>query len=346
MKVLARYTESPRIPASLLRLRQRCEQDLWHLKSTGQFLEAQRQFAEFTQKGVPMTRKIISTMMYVYNQQGQYDQALKLWPKLEELNMRPNAASFTIYLSALAALKKLDEAENCLELFSKYSLATIELCNQLLDIFVKNQEYHRANKVVKFIVDSGLKLDLASYSIMFEMSLSMKSVEAINFFLERMGDDGIFPDTPLCNRLMEAFVELGHVERAKEIWDQMAQAGIKPDRNSYHIFLQMCGSNTDKLEETFFHIEKLGVVNRETCRIMFHIYYKLGDWKKAYIFFKRRLKSDFDDKTGTMMVQVYRKLDMLEEADELERILKTRYQLLMSKTKQNFAQKITAHSKE
>lgn len=324
-----------------MRLRAFYASRLWELKSEGRFEEAQTLFEKAVAKDIPLNRKILGTMMCVNCEQKRYDAVMSLWDELHERKIRPSTALIAFHITALGGLNRLEEAEAYLDYFRKHKIFETNLINQLLDIFMKNDEHTRANNVLKFCAEHNLKFNLVSYSIMVEINLKLQNIDGINFILSQMAEDDITPDLSLYNRLMFAFETLGQPEGGLKIFKQMLKSGIIPDHRSYHSVIRLAAEtkNTKLLEETFQYLYKRHMANYKTYKEMFKAYYKLENWKQAQTFFKL-LKNEFDGEIGTMMVHVLRRLEKDDEAEKLEQLLVIRYRQLLEQTKTQLAKKL------
>lgn len=320
------------------------ERQLWDLKTKGAYQQAQESFKDCVKEGVPLSRKILNTMMFVSNEQKEYKKTLELWELARKLTKRPNLPVFSQYIAALVGLREFDLAEGCLDLFREHQVINIDLCNHILNLFVTNKENARTAKVLQFIVESDLKLNLISYSILFEMNLNLKSLEGVEFLLEQMGDEGITPDLSLCNRLMFIFRELGKPERGFDIWKRMKAAEISPDLNSYHQLMHIFADSgrSDLLDETFRYLYRQNMVTHVTISEVVKAHGKLGNYAQAMRLFKL-IKNHCDDETGTFMISLFKKAGKFDEAEELEKMLLTRYRNLLERSKADVLKVLNDH---
>jgi pentatricopeptide repeat protein len=265
---------------------------------------------------------MLETMMQVYTSLGLYDKPEELWHEEIAAGRKPTKFMLISRVTAFGCLKQFDKAEGCLPDMAKYELSGIEICNSLLHIFIENDEYKRAEKVLQFIVESSMRFDVQTYSILMDMNRKLKNVEGVDFLLQQMREDGIAPDLFLCNRLIYIYLELQRPNKAVEVWKYIREAKIEPDIKSYLAMIRVFAAlrQINQLEQAIEGLKRKGGLNKAAYKELVKAFFKVGHYKKSVECFVK-VRGDKDELVP-LMLEVYAKLDSRKHRELLNEALK------------------------
>ncbi|MCO5588997.1 hypothetical protein L7F22_042961 [Adiantum nelumboides] len=172
-------------------------------------------------------RNLVSwnAMISAYVENGQPDNALQMYKKMEKHGVNPNNRTFLFALQACCLVADKEEA--------------IPVNNKLLKAII-------VQGVHKDICLRGFESDI------FVGNALMKAYSKCGFVVE---SQGVFCDLPernvvTWNTLLSVFVEHGRGEKALRLYRQMQEEGVTPDERTFVNAVQACCIHSDK-EEAF-----------------------------------------------------------------------------------------------
>ncbi|GMH23137.1 hypothetical protein Nepgr_024980 [Nepenthes gracilis] len=203
------------------------------------------------------------------------------------MNVRIDESSFSILISTLCRIRKVDYAIKLLNSIiddgfepdrKVYSLILSSLCKQKATSSSQVIGFLREMKRVK------LCLSIVDFCNVIRYLLTKgKNIDAFGI-LNDMKTEGIKPDITCYTMVLNGVIEEGDFIRAEELFDEILIFGLIPDVNTYNVYINgLC--KQDKVEEGYKMIgwmENLGCKpNSETYKIVLEAFCKLREFNRA-----------------------------------------------------------------
>lgn len=172
-----------------------------------------------------------SAMIGGYAKLGMSSEAVGLFRKMQIAGVRPDEITMVSVLSACTDLGALELGKWVSSYIEKEKLQkNVELCNALIDMFVKCGDVDKALRLFRNMV----KKDIVSWtSLIVGMAMHGRGLEAVSLF-EEMRSAGIVADDVAFIGLLSACSHSRLVEKGKRYFDSMSKEfGIVPKIEHY-----------------------------------------------------------------------------------------------------------------
>ncbi|KAJ4703302.1 Pentatricopeptide repeat [Melia azedarach] len=121
------------------------------------------------------------------------------------------------------------------EIPERNSKQTVLSFNALLGACVNSKKFDEIDELFKNLPDKlGIEPDLVSYNTMVKAFVEMGSLDSANMLLDEIEKKGLEPDLISFNTLFNGFYLNGRFADAEKIWDRMVSKNITPDVRSYN----------------------------------------------------------------------------------------------------------------
>ncbi|XP_027180747.1 pentatricopeptide repeat-containing protein At4g21065-like [Coffea eugenioides] len=159
-----------------------------------------------------------SAMIGGYAKLGMSSEAVGLFRKMQIAGVRPDEVTMVSVLSACTDLGALELGKWVSSYIDKEKVPkSVELCNALIDMFVKCGDVDKALKLFRNMAEK----DIVSWtSLIVGMAMHGRGLEAILLF-EDMRSSGIVPDDVAFIGLLSACSHSGLVEKGRQYFDLM-----------------------------------------------------------------------------------------------------------------------------
>lgn len=159
-----------------------------------------------------------SAMIGGYAKLGMSSEAVGLFRKMQIAGVRPDEVTMVSVLSACTDLGALELGKWVSSYIDKEKVPkSVELCNALIDMFVKCGDVDKALKLFRNMAEK----DIVSWtSLIVGMAMHGRGLEAISLF-EDMRSSGIVPDDVAFIGLLSACSHSGLVEKGRQYFDLM-----------------------------------------------------------------------------------------------------------------------------
>eukprot|EP00440_Ansanella_granifera_P072106 gb/GFBE01078248.1/.p1 GENE.gb/GFBE01078248.1/~~gb/GFBE01078248.1/.p1 ORF type:complete len:430 (+),score=49.40 gb/GFBE01078248.1/:1-1290(+) len=188
---------------------------------------------------------------------GNVEGAKSFWRCTVQDRLRPDGASFTIFIQGCSEAGIASDAEEfLLQMITEGALCKHFAYAAVINAFAKIPDVDSAQ--VWFDRAGAERVqDTHAYNAMISaLAKAERSDEAESWF-RRMREAGIRPDIKTFNILMHARAKLGHCQQAEFWMAEAVRANCKPNRISYCTLMDCC-SKAGEMERTVHWLNKLG----------------------------------------------------------------------------------------
>lgn len=182
-----------------------------------------------------------NTLMKAHVQHGRGKEALELFEKMKQAEIKPNRVSFICGLCACASQAGLAEGKD-----------------------MQSQ-----------ISDGGFESDVAVVATLINMYGKCGSLQDAREVFDKFTERNVI----LWNAMIAAYAENGHGEEALKLFDQLQKEGLTPDKNTYMSILTSCARQSPELASEMFG--KMPDKNVAAWNTMIGVYVKHGHSKQA-----------------------------------------------------------------
>ncbi|XP_050232045.1 pentatricopeptide repeat-containing protein At1g10910, chloroplastic [Mercurialis annua] len=228
---------------------------------------------------------------------GKFDSSLKLFHKMKQDGLKPDAITYSTLLSG------------CMKVKHGYSKA--------LD-FVQELKYN------------GLQMDSVMYGTLLAVCASNNLCEVAESYFNQMKDEGHSPNVFHYSSLLNAYTSSGNYKKADELMEDMKSVGLVPNKVIWTTLLKVYvrAGLFEKSRELLLELETLGHTEHEMpyCILMDGLS-KSGLITEARSVFdemkEKGVKSD--GYAHSIMISAYCRGRLLEEAKQLAKEFETQY---------------------
>ncbi|EPS62708.1 hypothetical protein M569_12080, partial [Genlisea aurea] len=177
--------------------------------------------------------------IHCLSKRGKITTASKLLKTMREKGCEPDSAICNTVIDGLCFKKRIPEA---LQLFDEMSTVyyncppTVATYNSLVKHMCKIRRTEEADRLIREMEGKGGDCRPAASTYVFLLR-STRKPEEVDRVLDRMEGSGCEVDGDCLNLLLRLFVAWGESRRAREIWDEMTERGVGPDRRSYAVVI-------------------------------------------------------------------------------------------------------------
>ncbi|KAH7388524.1 hypothetical protein KP509_16G079900 [Ceratopteris richardii] len=165
-----------------------------------------------------------SALIAGYAKEGQAEQALKCFHRMQHEGIRPNAVTYACILKAYAALGALNEGKKIHDVVKNQGLLqnNIELGTPLVDMYAKCGALSKA----KCVFDSLLHRDVVCWNALIVGYMHDGRGERALDCFKRMKYDGITPNATTYACMLKACASIGACDEGQKIHDEIERQGL------------------------------------------------------------------------------------------------------------------------
>ncbi|OMO64975.1 hypothetical protein COLO4_31672 [Corchorus olitorius] len=291
-----------------------------------EILEEQKKYDNFSKEGFG------ARLIRLYGKSGMYDQACKVFDQMpkkgllafnaligagvnakmhdkvnalfkelpEKLSIEPDLISYNTVIKAFCDMGSLDSAISMLDEMEKKGVnPDVITFNTLLDKFSKVGRVADGDIIWNRMVRSNVEPDTRSYNAKLMGLVTERKMEEAVKLVEEMRSRGLKPDVFTFNHMIRGYINEGNLEEVKEWYSQIGKNDCAPDKLTYTILVPFLCEKGDLKSAV------------EVCKEIF-------GWKRI---------------VGVALLQrvvdELVKASKIEDATELVKLGKTRYELTM-----------------
>ncbi|KAI5072845.1 hypothetical protein GOP47_0012951 [Adiantum capillus-veneris] len=258
-----------------------------------------------------------SALIVGYVQQGQGEQALDCFVKMQHKGLSPDAVTFSCILEACGSVGAVDKGEQIHNEIARQGLLEndVVLGNALVDMYAKCGALGKARRVLEEL----LIRDVVSWSVLIGGYVHQCQCEqALNCF-ECMLGEGISPNAVTFSSVLSACSRLGLVEKARNIFSEMsANYGCEPDLEHYTCMVDLFG-RIGKLQMAAELTQKMPLRDRSVWCALLGACLRWGDVDIGRWAFEHAVQVDETDALAyVLMAKIYSAGGMQEDAAKIE----------------------------
>ncbi|KAJ3219047.1 hypothetical protein HK099_004840 [Clydaea vesicula] len=174
--------------------------------------------------------------------EGNFEGAMDSYKKLIDSGLDPSHKTFHPLLQYQVRRGNMKQVR---VLQNQIKIAGLEPKIETHNVILQSQLLHKPNSSAllhefKLMESEGLVPDIRTFDMIIRAYGSMgKTISARRWFNRALNTKGLIPDTQIFNSLIFGYAKHGRVEIIQEIIKEMEHYGLKPDRFTYKILLEM-----------------------------------------------------------------------------------------------------------
>ncbi|KAK4256241.1 hypothetical protein QN277_009131 [Acacia crassicarpa] len=253
-----------------------------------------------------------NSLLVMYSRNGLLERVLQCIGFLRDCGQSPNEFTCAIALSVCAKLKNIEYGRFVHCWVIKRGFASFSFCQgSLTDMYAKCNSMRDAQKVF----DAALNLDIVSWTAIISGYIQDGLLEEAITMLEKMQKSGFYPDQVMCVTIINAYLSLGRLKDACELFIQM------PTRNVVAWNVMISGHARRGLNEEavtyFLEMRKAGIKSsRSTLGSVLSAIASLEALDYGLLVHAEAIKQGLDNNiyVGSSLINMYCKCFMLDAA--------------------------------
>ncbi|KAF8722857.1 hypothetical protein HU200_021988 [Digitaria exilis] len=220
---------------------------------------------------------------------GKIKQFRLVWSLVETMRCRCllSKDTFKLIVRRYARARKVNEAVETFEKMSSFGLK-IELSdyNWLIDTLSKSKQVKKGHAIYKEMKRKGRFVpDLKTYTVLMEGWVHEKDLLMVKTVYQEMLDAGIRPDVVAYGMLISSFCKSGKCDEAIKVFHEMEVSGCIPSPHIYCMLINGLGSD-ERLDEAlkYFELYKESGFPMEvpTCNAVVGAYCRASKFQHAF----------------------------------------------------------------
>lgn len=254
---------------------------------------------------------------------GKIKQFRLVWSLVETMRCRGllSKDTFKLIVRRYARARKVKEAVETFEKMSVFGLKTeLSDYNWLIDTLSKSKQVKKAQAIYKEMKRKGKFVpDLKTYTVLMEGWGHEKDLLMVKTMYQEMIDAGIRPDVVAYGMLISAFCKSGKCDEAIKVFYEMEASGCMPSPHVYCMLINGLGSE-ERLDEAlkyFEHYKKSGFpMEVPTCNAVVGAYCRALKFQHAFkmVDEMRKCKIGPNSRTYDVILHYLIKSQKFEEA--------------------------------
>ncbi|XP_066371801.1 pentatricopeptide repeat-containing protein At1g71060, mitochondrial-like [Miscanthus floridulus] len=254
---------------------------------------------------------------------GKIKQFRLVWSLVETMRCRGllSKDTFKLIVRRYARARKVKDAVETFEKMSVFGLKTeLSDYNWLIDTLSKSKQVKKAQAIYKEMKRKGKFVpDLKTYTVLMEGWGHEKDLLMVKTMYQEMIDAGIRPDVVAYGMLISAFCKSGKCDEAIKVFYEMEASGCMPSPHVYCMLINGLGSE-ERLDEAlkyFEHYKKSGFpMEVPTCNAVVGAYCRASKFQHAFKMVEemRKCKIGPNSRTYDVILHYLIKSQKFEEA--------------------------------
>ncbi|KAJ7944316.1 Pentatricopeptide repeat-containing protein [Quillaja saponaria] len=272
----------------------------------------------------------LSTLIRSYGRAGMFDQALRTYDQMDQLGTPRSAISFNALLSACINSKLFDKVPVLFdEIPKKHGVVPDKISYGILvKSFCEVGSPEKALETVKEVEKEGVEITTIAYTTILEAFYKKGKREEAETLWSLMHNKDCIDVIAYNVRIMAE--QGGKPEIIRALIEEMSNAGLKPDTNSYNCLMTcyLKSGMVDEAQKVYEGLEEYGCKpNAATFRTLVFYLSRNGDFEKGYQIFEESVKMNRIPDFNTMkhLVEGLVNINKMTEAKELIRTIKKKF---------------------
>lgn len=289
-----------------------------------EILEEQKKYSNVSKEGFAV--RLIS----LYGKSGMFDNALKTFNEMPQLNCDRTVLSFNALLGACVSCKKFDEVETYFrQVPGKVSIEPdLVSYNTIIKAFCEMGSLDSALLMVDEMEKKGLKPDLITFNTLLHVFYGNNHFGDGEKVWARMNSESVEPDIRSYNAKLLGLANEKKTLKAVEVFEEMKTRGLKPDVFSFNTLIKgYCNEgNLEEAKRWFDEMVKRDCApNKVTFATLVRFSCEKGDYDMAFDLTKEIFKRKclVDDGLLQLVVDGLGKESKINEAKEVVKLAKS-----------------------
>ncbi|KAJ6773253.1 ATPASE EXPRESSION PROTEIN 3 [Salix koriyanagi] len=261
----------------------------------GKVEKAEEVLKSLVEHGLVPGEVIYNTIVNGYCQIGDMDKAILTIEQMESRGLRPNCIAFNSVIDKFCELQMIDKAEEWVKkMVGKGIAPSVETYNILIDGYGRLCDFSRCFQVLEEMEGNGEKPNVISYGSLINCLCKDRKVLEAEMVLRDMMN--LSPDRVVYNDMIHFYQEIGHVQKAFALQQEMVDMGIRPDNKTYNSLI-LGHLKEGKLSETKDLVDDMKVKGlipeADTYNLLIKGHCDLKDFNGAYVWYREMLENGF-----------------------------------------------------
>ncbi|CAN1811820.1 Pentatricopeptide repeat-containing protein At4g30825, chloroplastic [Linum perenne] len=224
---------------------------------------------------VNQTSCSIVVMAYVKN--NLVDEAIKV---LREKRWNDPRFEDNLYHLLICSCKELGKLDNAVKIYTQMPKSdhepNLHVSCTMIGIYTMMDRFGEGEELYLKLKSSGIALDLIGFSIVVRMYIKAGSLEDACAVLETMENQkNIVPDVYLYRDMLRVYQQCGLVSKLKDLYYDLLKSGVVWDQELYRCVINCCANAlpVDELSSLYDKMIRKGFVpNTVTLNVMLNVY--------------------------------------------------------------------------
>ncbi|KAK7331141.1 hypothetical protein VNO77_25357 [Canavalia gladiata] len=176
-------------------------------------------------------KMVFSTLIKMYGISGNYDGCLSLYNDMKVLGAKPNLVTYNTLLHAMGRAKRSWEAKAIYEEMIKNGFSpNWETYASLLQGYCRARFSRGALNVYKEMKEKGMVLDTILYNVLFDMCADVGCMdEAVEIFEDMKSSGTCQPNSFTYTSLINMYSRIGKIPETEAMLNEMMESGFEPN---------------------------------------------------------------------------------------------------------------------
>ncbi|XP_020240766.1 pentatricopeptide repeat-containing protein At5g27270 isoform X2 [Asparagus officinalis] len=304
--------------------------------------EALRLYGEMKSQGIIPSNYTCSSLLTLHYKNSDYSKALSLFSEMEKNRTVPDEVIYGILIRIYGKLGLYDDAEQTFANVEKLGLLTNERTYvAMAQVHLNAGNIEKALDVLQLMRSRNVEISKFAYGFLLRCFVAQKDVGSAEVTLNALSRCGAL-DAVCCNDLLNLYLRLGLLEKAKALVTQIRTDQVQFDEELYRTVLEVfCRermiADADKLIE---EMENIGMSkDKINMTSVMSMYGECGRLRQAENLFKALEKPDAAACANMVSLfldygDMYRTKELLKSLLEMSRGLSVASQLIIKSVRE------------
>ncbi|KAJ3331235.1 hypothetical protein HDU76_003696, partial [Blyttiomyces sp. JEL0837] len=197
---------------------------------------AKQQLAELAKRGLVPDIDTYNQFLDLYTRDSQLDAAVAFFKKMEEEGIKPDVTSFNALVQGSIKCERYEQAMNYLSEMERRGISPNERTMDLqIHLYAAKGELDKAEKIYSEVEKHGIESNLVmATSLMRAFAHAGNADKVVDIFKNAVTERKVVPDVIMYTTLVFAQIRAKRLEAALLCFEQMVDAGCRPDSVAFH----------------------------------------------------------------------------------------------------------------
>ncbi|KAM7258521.1 hypothetical protein ACFE04_014262 [Oxalis oulophora] len=225
-----------------------------------------------------------NVMIKAYGIAKNYEKACELFNSMESYHIVPDSCSYSSIIQILASADLAVMAIPYLKRMQEFGLVNdcVPYC-AVISSFVKLGNLEKVEEIYEEMIGNNVNPDIILFGVLINAFADAGSVKKASSYIDAMKRAGLPGNPVIYNSLIKLYTKVGYLREAQEIYKLLQFSGHGPDTYSANCMIDLYSrqSMNRPAEEIFETAKKKQVANEFSYSMMLCMYKKLGMFEEA-----------------------------------------------------------------